>query len=63
MEYSGNIPILNIPGTLFGNIPRNFIGKPFRIFREYIMGMFHEYSTNIYFPGGLELHVNTTYYA
>ena len=36
----------------FGNIPRNFIGYFLRIFREYIMGMFHEYSTNIHLPGG-----------
>ena len=53
MEQSGNIPIFNIPGTLFGNIPRNFKGNFFRIFWEYIMEMFHEYSTNIYLPGGL----------
>ena len=49
IEQSGNIPIFNIPGTLFGNIPRNFVGNFFRIFWEYIMGMFQEYSTNIYF--------------
>ena len=55
MEYSGNIPIFNIPGTLFRNIPRKFIRNFFRIHREYIIGMFHEYSTNIYLPGGLEL--------
>ena len=36
----------------FGNIPRNFIGNFFRIYREYIMGMFHKYYTNIYLPGG-----------
>ena len=35
----------------FGNIPLNFIGNFLRIFREYIMGMFHEYSTNMYLPG------------
>ena len=52
MEHSVNSPIFNIPGTLFGNIPRNFIGNFFRIYREYIMGMFYEYSTNIYLPGG-----------
>ena len=46
MEQSGNIPIFNIPGTLFRNIPRNFIGNFFRIFWEYIMGMFREYFAN-----------------
>ena len=29
MEQPGNIPIFNIPGTLFWNIPRNFIGNFF----------------------------------
>ena len=53
MEHSGNIPIFNIPGTLFGNIPRNFIGNFFGI-REYIMAMFHECSTNIYLLGGFK---------
>ena len=24
MELSGNIPLFNIPGTLFGSVPRNF---------------------------------------
>ena len=52
MEHSGSTPIFNIPGTLFGIIPRNFVGTFLRIFREYIMGIFHEYSTNIYLPGG-----------
>ena len=33
MEHSGNIPIFNIPGTLFGNIPRN-VWNLFQIFRE-----------------------------
>ena len=32
MEQSENIPIFNIPGTLFQNIPRNFIGNFFRIY-------------------------------
>ena len=50
MEHSGNIPIFNIPGTLFRN-PRNYIGNFFQISREYIMGMLHEYSTNISLPG------------
>ena len=54
MAQSGNIPMFNILGTLFGNISRNFIGNFFRMFWEYIMGIFHEYSTNIYLPGGLE---------
>ena len=53
MEHSGNIPIFSFVGTLFGNITRNFIGNFFRIFREYIMELFHEYSTNIYLPGGI----------
>ena len=35
------------------NIPRNFIGNFFRIYREHSMGMFHEYSMNIYLPGNL----------
>ena len=55
MEHLGNIPIFNIPGTLFGNISQNFIENFFQIFREYIMAMFHEYFTNIYLPGGLIL--------
>ena len=29
MEQPGNIPIFNIPGTLFWNIQRNFIGNFF----------------------------------
>ena len=53
MEPSEVIPIFNIPGRSFGNITRNFIGNFFRIFREYIMELFHEYSTNIYLPGGI----------
>ena len=56
----------NILGIDHGNVPRifhekysrniiweysrNFIGNSFRILWEYIMGMFHEYSTNIYLP-------------
>ena len=44
---ASDILIFNVPGTLFRNIPRNFIGNFFRIVWEYIMGMFHEYSTNI----------------
>ena len=43
MEHSGNIPIFNILETLFGNIPWDFIGNCFRIFREYVIG--------IYLPG------------
>ena len=48
MKHLGNIPIFNIPGTLFENIPGNSIGDFFRIFWEYIMQMFHKNSTNIY---------------
>ena len=51
MEQPGNIPILNIPGTLFKKILQNFIRNFFRIYWEYLKGMFHEYSTNIYLPG------------
>ena len=43
MEQSGNIPIFNIPETLFGNIPQNVLGKFFQIFWEYVMGMLHKY--------------------
>ena len=46
MEQSGNVPIFNIPGILFRNIPWNLIGNFFPIFWECIMGMFHDYSTN-----------------
>ena len=45
MEHSGNIPIFNIPGTLyFGNIPRNFIGnwEP-GIYHENVPRIFHEH--------------------
>ena len=31
MEQPGNIPTFNIPGTLFRNISRDFIGNFFRI--------------------------------
>ena len=55
MEHSGNVPIFSIPGTLFGNIPRDSIRNFFRIFREYIMETFHEHSANIYFPVGRKL--------
>ena len=37
MEHSGNIPIFNIPGTLFGNISRNFKGN----FFSDILGIYH----------------------
>ena len=43
MENSANIPIFNILGTLFGNIPRNFI----RTFSEYSGNISWECSTNI----------------
>ena len=61
MEQSRNIPIFNILRTLFGNIPRKFIGNFFQIFWEYIMGIFHEYSTkqysrNIIWEYSLEFH-------
>ena len=46
------IPIFNIPGTLFWNIPRNFIRNIFRIYWEYLEGMFHGYCTNTYLPTG-----------
>ena len=51
MEHPGNIPTFNIPGTLFRNIRRNFIGNFFWIYQEYIVGMLHQYSTNRYLPG------------
>ena len=51
MEHPRNIPTFNIPGTLFRNIRRNFIGNFFRIYLEYIVGMFHQYSTNRCLPG------------
>ena len=62
IEQSGNIPIFNIPKTLFRNIPQNFMGNFFQIFWEYIMGMSHENSTNIYLPGGLALDVGSVIY-
>ena len=50
--YSWNSQgIFNIPGTLFRNIPQNFIGNFLRIYWEYLKGMFDEYFTNIYLPG------------
>ena len=52
MEQSGNVPIFNIPGTLFPNIPRNFIRNFLRIYWEYLKETFEEYSTNICLPGG-----------
>ena len=55
MKHSGNIPIFNIAGTLLGNFPRTYIVSCFRIFREYIMRMLHEYSMNIYLSGGIYL--------
>ena len=58
MEHSVNIPVFNIPGTLFGNINSNFIGIFSQIFRKYIMGMFHKYSTNIYLLSGLVTLIN-----
>ena len=43
MEQLGNFPIFSIPGALFRNILRNFIGN----FSEYIGNISREYSTNI----------------
>ena len=40
----------NITGILFLNIPQNLIRNFIQIYGEYIMGMLHKYSTNIYFP-------------
>ena len=40
----------NITGILFLNIPQNLIRNFIQIYGEYIMGMLHEYSTNISFP-------------
>ena len=50
MEQSG---YLIFPKHYFGIIPRNFIGNFFRMYWDYLMGIFHQYSTNIYFPGGI----------
>ena len=62
MEQSGNIPVFNIHRTLFRNIHRNFIENFFRIYQECLMGMFHNYFTNIYLPcgsrGGVRLKVS-----
>ena len=52
MEQPGNIPIFNIPGTLFWNIPRNFIGDFFRIYWEYLKGMLHKYILTYIYPVG-----------
>ena len=46
--------MFNILGKLFRNIPQNFIGI-FLIYWERLMGMFHEYLTNIYLLGGKKL--------
>ena len=54
MEQLGNMPVFNIPGTLFRNTSRNFIGI-FLIYWECLMGMFREYSMNIYLLGGKKL--------
>ena len=52
MEQSGNIPIFNILGTLFWNIPWNFTGNSSQIIWECFKRIFHEYPTNMYLPGG-----------
>ena len=54
MEQPGNIPIFNFPRTLFWNIPRNFMGKFFQTYWEYLKGMVHEYSMNTYLPDGIQ---------
>ena len=54
MEQPGNIPIFNIPGTLFRKIPQNFIGNFFRMCWEY-----HEYSANILVGNSLVRKVTT----
>ena len=47
LEKSGNIPVFNIPGILFRNIPRNFIGDCFPNILEISHGkvswIFHEH--------------------
>ena len=48
MEQPGKVPI---PGTLFQNIPRDFIVNFFRLYWKYLKRMFHEYSENIYLTG------------
>ena len=50
--FSRNITVFNIPGILVQNIPRKFIWSFSRILWEYLFGMFNEYSTNMYLPGG-----------
>ena len=50
--FSRNITVFNIPGILVQNIPRKFIWSFSRILWEYPFGMFNEYSTNMYLPGG-----------
>ena len=65
MEHSRNTASLNIPGTftrenLCIQYSRNilkeyspeFHRERFPNIREYIMGMFYQYSTDIYLPGG-----------
>ena len=40
IEQSGNIPLFNIPGKIFQNIPHKFIFNFFQIYWEYLKGMF-----------------------
>ena len=51
MEQPGNIPIFNIPGTLFRNIPRNFIGNFFQNILRISQGNVARIYINIYLPG------------
>ena len=48
MEHPGIFLYL----ILFGNISQNVLGNFFQIFRQYVMTLFHKYSTNIYFADG-----------
>ena len=50
MEHSGNIPIFNVPGTLFWGYSPEFHRELF--IGKYIRKMFHEYSTKIYLVSG-----------
>ena len=44
MDHSGNIPIIDIFGTLFGNIHRNFTGNIILgIYHGNVQRIFHEY--------------------
>ena len=45
MEQSENVPIFKIPGTLYSNIPQNFIGN----FFPNILGISHGYVPRIFY--------------